>query len=74
MGGRPRPLPPDCLPRLLAARTPVEDLAAVPLIATVADAAGVRNRFDERDAMGYTKNFISCDRCLESMFVGESGS
>jgi hypothetical protein len=52
----------------------VEDLAAVPLIATVADAAGVRNRFDERDAMGYTKNFISCDRCLESMFVGESGS
>ena len=52
MGGRPRPLPPDCLPRLLAARTPVEDLAAVPLIATVADAAGVRNRFDERDAVG----------------------
>ena len=52
MGGRPRPLPPDCLPRLLAACVPLEDLAAVLLIATVAAAAGVRDRFDERDITG----------------------
>ena len=56
MGGRPRPLPlPLPLPRLLAACTPVEDLAAVPMAATVAAAAGVRDRFDERDIIGCTQ-------------------